>query len=36
MFQVASKEFGNLEVVCPGAGVYEPVRTLIHGIVSSD
>lgn len=26
MFHVASKEFRNIDVVCPGAGVYEPVR----------
>ena len=27
MFHVASKEFGGADIVCPGAGVYEPVRT---------
>ena len=27
MFHVASKEFGGAHIVCPGAGVYEPVRT---------
>jgi NAD(P)-dependent dehydrogenase (short-subunit alcohol dehydrogenase family) len=26
MFEVAEKEFGELDIVCPGAGVYEPVR----------
>ena len=26
MFHVASKEFGGADIVCPGAGVYEPVR----------
>ncbi|OJJ57088.1 hypothetical protein ASPSYDRAFT_59491 [Aspergillus sydowii CBS 593.65] len=24
MFQVAEKEFGEIDIVCPGAGVYEP------------
>ncbi|KAJ5620771.1 hypothetical protein N7510_004755 [Penicillium lagena] len=24
MFEVAEKEFGELDIVCPGAGVYEP------------
>jgi 3-hydroxybutyrate dehydrogenase len=24
-FDAALKEFGSLEIVCPGAGVYEPV-----------
>ena len=28
MFQVASKEFGGADIVCPGAGVYEPVHLL--------
>lgn len=26
MFEVAEREFGELDLVCPGAGVYEPVR----------
>lgn len=26
MFQVADKEFGEIDIVCPGAGIYEPVR----------
>jgi 3-hydroxybutyrate dehydrogenase len=26
MFDVAEKEFGEIDIVCPGAGVYEPVR----------
>ena len=26
MFEVAEKEFGVIDIVCPGAGVYEPVR----------
>lgn len=26
MFSVAKQEFGDVDVVCPGAGVYEPVR----------
>ena len=25
MFQVAEKEFGEIDIVCPGAGVFEPV-----------
>lgn len=25
MFDVAEKEFGGVDIVCPGAGVYEPV-----------
>ena len=25
MFRVASEEFGRVDIVCPGAGVYEPV-----------
>lgn len=25
MFEVAEKEFGEIDIVCPGAGVYEPV-----------
>lgn len=29
MFKVASKEFQGVDIVCPGAGVYEPVRDLI-------
>jgi NAD(P)-dependent dehydrogenase (short-subunit alcohol dehydrogenase family) len=27
MFLVAEKEFGEVDIVCPGAGVYEPVRS---------
>ncbi len=26
MFHVATREFGGADIVCPGAGVYEPVR----------
>lgn len=26
MFEVAEKEFGSIDIVCPGAGIYEPVR----------
>lgn len=26
MFEVAEKEFGDIDIVCPGAGIYEPVR----------
>lgn len=25
MFEVAEKEFGDIDIVCPGAGIYEPV-----------
>lgn len=25
MFEVAEKEFGEIDLVCPGAGIYEPV-----------
>ncbi|OGM42474.1 amino acid transporter [Aspergillus bombycis] len=33
MFEVAEKEFGEIDVVCPGAGVYEPVHiNLTHPI----
>lgn len=28
MFETAEKEFGEVDIVCPGAGVYEPVRNL--------
>jgi NAD(P)-dependent dehydrogenase (short-subunit alcohol dehydrogenase family) len=28
MFEVAEKEFGEVDIVCPGAGIYEPVRSL--------
>ena len=28
MFHVASQELGGADIVCPGAGVYEPVRTI--------
>lgn len=27
MFEVAEKEFKEIDIVCPGAGVYEPVST---------
>jgi len=26
MFVVAERTFGEIDIVCPGAGVYEPVR----------
>lgn len=29
-FDVALQEFGNLQIVCPGAGVFEPVNTSIQ------
>lgn len=25
MFEVAEQEFGEIDIICPGAGVYEPV-----------
>jgi FlaA1/EpsC-like NDP-sugar epimerase len=28
MFERAEEEFGDIDIVCPGAGVYEPVCTL--------
>jgi 3-hydroxybutyrate dehydrogenase len=28
MFEVATTQFGGADIVCPGAGVYEPVRLL--------
>ena len=28
MFEIAEKEFGEIDLVCPGAGVYEPVCVL--------
>jgi 3-hydroxybutyrate dehydrogenase len=28
MFEVAISHFGGADIVCPGAGVYEPVRSL--------
>lgn len=32
MFEVAEREFGEVDIVCPGAGVYEPVSvTKGHG-----
>lgn len=34
MFEVAEKEFGEIDIVCPGAGVYEPVCTFGFGITS--
>jgi 3-hydroxybutyrate dehydrogenase len=30
MFEVAIRHFGGADIVCPGAGVYEPVRSPIH------
>jgi 3-hydroxybutyrate dehydrogenase len=26
MFEIAENEFGEIDIVCPGAGIYEPVR----------
>lgn len=28
MFTVAKEEFGDFDVVCPGAGIYEPVSMI--------
>jgi NAD(P)-dependent dehydrogenase (short-subunit alcohol dehydrogenase family) len=28
MFEVAEREFGEIDIVCPGAGVYEPVSVI--------
>lgn len=28
MFSVAEQRFGSADIVCPGAGVYEPVRAI--------
>jgi NAD(P)-dependent dehydrogenase (short-subunit alcohol dehydrogenase family) len=33
-FEAADQEFGGVDIVCPGAGVYEPV-TLPHAEVTS-
>lgn len=30
MFEVCEKEFGSADIVCPGAGVYEPVSKTLH------
>jgi len=27
MFETCEKEFGSADIVCPGAGIYEPVRS---------
>lgn len=27
-FDMAEKEFGHADIICPGAGVFEPVRTM--------
>ena len=36
MFERAKQEFGGqVEVVCPGAGVYEPVRRALSVSVTS-
>lgn len=31
-FDAAMKEFGQLDIVCPGAGTFEPVRLLLPTI----
>lgn len=42
MFDAAEKEFGRVDIVCPGAGVYEPVRlenptsTLVYFIMVNE
>jgi 3-hydroxybutyrate dehydrogenase len=28
MFEVAIEKFGGADIVCPGAGIYEPVSTI--------
>lgn len=33
MFEVAEREFGEIDVVCPGAGVYEPVGSRSPSII---
>jgi NAD(P)-dependent dehydrogenase (short-subunit alcohol dehydrogenase family) len=30
MFTVADKMFGGVDIVCPGAGIFEPVGVLLH------
>lgn len=35
MFEVAEREFGEIDVVCPGAGVYEPVGVQATRTVST-
>ena len=35
MFEIAIEHFGGADIVCPGAGVYEPVRTTRPSQVSS-
>lgn len=32
MFEVADKHFGGADIVCPGAGVYEPVSLLFRPV----
>jgi len=34
MFKVAEQEFGEIDIVCPGAGVFEPVSLAIAHIYS--
>jgi NAD(P)-dependent dehydrogenase (short-subunit alcohol dehydrogenase family) len=31
-FEVAIKEFGRLDIVCPGAGIFEPVSLSLYGL----
>lgn len=33
MFEVAEKEFNEIDIVCPGAGVYEPVGVLTYSFM---
>jgi 3-hydroxybutyrate dehydrogenase len=35
MFEVAIECFGGADIVCPGAGVYEPVSTMISLVEQS-
>lgn len=34
MFEVAEKEFGEIDIVCPGAGIYEPVSGYTMGLIT--
>jgi hypothetical protein len=32
MFKVAREEFGGVDVVCPGAGIYDPHCEFYHPV----
>ena len=36
MFKVAEQTFGGADIVCPGAGVYEPVSQAFMGVLTDD